>query len=57
MRCAVRHEAEKLFLLAAQMSDPEAFLDEMIDIASRMMRGERFEDENFLRWKRERGYF
>lgn len=57
MRCAVRHEAEKLFLLAAQMPDPEAFLDEMIDIASRMMRGERFEDEDFLRWKRERGYF
>lgn len=56
MRCAVRHEAEELFRLAAQTPDPEEFLDEMIDIASRMMRGERFEDEDFLRWKREHGY-
>ena len=56
MRSCVSAQTEALFRLAAQMDDPAAFLDEMINIASRMLRGERFEDEGFVRWKRERGY-
>lgn len=56
MCCAVRAETLEIFRLAAQMPDPEAFLNDMIDIAGRILRGERFEDEDFLRWKRERGY-
>ena len=56
MKCCISPQTEELFHLAAQQPDPEAFLDEMIDIASRMLRGERFEDEDFLRWKKEHGY-
>ncbi len=56
MKCSISPQTEELFHLAAQQPDPEAFLDEMIDIASRMLRGERFEDEDFIKWKRERGY-
>ena len=56
MKCCISPQTEELFRLAAQQSNPEAFLEEMIDIASRILRGERFEDEDFLRWKKEHGY-
>lgn len=56
MKCSISPQTEELFHLAAQQPDPEAFLDEMIDIASRMLRGERFEDEDFMKWKRDQGY-
>ena len=56
MRSCISPQTEELFRLAAQTDDPAAFLDGMLDIAGRMLRGERFEDEDFVRWKRERGY-
>lgn len=56
MQCCENARAEALFRLAEQTDDPQAFLAEMLDIASRMLRGERFDDEDFTRWKKEHGY-
>ena len=56
MTSCISPQTEELFRLAEQTDDPEAFLEEMIDIASRILRGDRFEDEDFLKWKKEHGY-
>ena len=56
MKSCISPQTEALFRLAEQTDDPEAFLDEMIDIAGRMLRGERMDDEGFAQWKREHGY-
>lgn len=56
MKSCVSAQTEALFRLPEQTDDPDAYLDEMIDIAGRMLRGERMDDEGFAQWKKEHGY-